>query len=170
LVSGQNVINVAPNHFITTNEIESPNSVNYSDVPLGVRATGNVSALLLWERHTVLASPAKCGPSTHRVRHHGPTDDRTRALSTLTELASRPADSIVRINVVLLEWRLDSELGIGLIADATGQCELILNFDANPGLREVADGLLDGFVLGLRARTRAGGRVELEKTRGPPPG
>ncbi len=35
-VDGQNVINVAPGHFVTTNEIEYPNSIVYADTPRGI--------------------------------------------------------------------------------------------------------------------------------------
>src|SRR6202008_3259526 len=37
-VDGQNVIDVAPGHFITTNGVEYPSTVAYSDVPRGVPA------------------------------------------------------------------------------------------------------------------------------------
>jgi len=35
-VDGQNVIDVAPGHFITTNEVEYPGSVVYADLPRGI--------------------------------------------------------------------------------------------------------------------------------------
>ncbi len=38
VVDGQNVIDVAPGHFITANEVEYPSTVAYSDVPRGVPA------------------------------------------------------------------------------------------------------------------------------------
>ena len=38
VVDGQNVINVSPLHFITTNSIEYPSQVNYSDLDRGVPA------------------------------------------------------------------------------------------------------------------------------------
>jgi hypothetical protein len=37
-VDGQNVINVAPSHFVTTNEVEYPSTTAYSDLASGVAA------------------------------------------------------------------------------------------------------------------------------------